>query len=178
MKYIANIISGIRIVLSISLLFLINHTAAFILTYILCGLSDILDGYIARKTNTQSIVGARLDSIADFMMYGVIVYSMLTWTRAHMIVLLSILISIFLLRILNIIIAAYKYHAFVMLHTWGNKLAGLLVFTAPLLFVMWQSSTVILWIGFICGFTAIEETVIHLTSKEVNLNRRTIFLDR
>lgn len=39
----------------------------FYLMYLLCGLSDMIDGTIARKTNTASKFGAKLDTAADFV---------------------------------------------------------------------------------------------------------------
>lgn len=67
MKHLPNIISTIRIPLSISLILFIHHSLIFITIYLFCGVSDILDGYIARKTKSQSILGAKLDSIADLL---------------------------------------------------------------------------------------------------------------
>ena len=37
----------------------------FYAIYILCGISDVLDGYIARKSNSVSKSGAFIDSIAS-----------------------------------------------------------------------------------------------------------------
>ncbi|HGH0401081.1 TPA: CDP-alcohol phosphatidyltransferase family protein [Clostridioides difficile] len=40
----------------------------FWICYFWCGISDILDGLIARKLRQQSGIGAKLDSIADFIL--------------------------------------------------------------------------------------------------------------
>src|ERR671922_1716549 len=34
---------------------------------VLAGASDVFDGYVARRTQTASTLGARLDTVADFM---------------------------------------------------------------------------------------------------------------
>lgn len=39
--------------------------------YLLCGLSDVLDGAIARRTGTVSRLGERLDTIADIVFVAV-----------------------------------------------------------------------------------------------------------
>ena len=44
----------------------------------ICGLSDVLDGIIARKTNTASSFGARLDTIADFIFVTVLLIKILS----------------------------------------------------------------------------------------------------
>ena len=63
----ANIITLFRIAASIVLLFCPVFAPAFYVLYIAAGLSDMLDGFVARKTDTVSKLGARLDTIADFV---------------------------------------------------------------------------------------------------------------
>ncbi|MDP4118803.1 MAG: CDP-alcohol phosphatidyltransferase family protein, partial [Bacillota bacterium] len=45
----------------------------FWICYLLGGLSDLLDGFVARRLNQQSAAGAKLDSIAD-MVFGVAIF--------------------------------------------------------------------------------------------------------
>jgi len=54
-KHIPNIITLARIVLASSLLFVSPLGVAFVVIYLLCGFSDILDGYIARRTHTEAL---------------------------------------------------------------------------------------------------------------------------
>ena len=54
---IANFITAIRIVCSIALLFFPVFSPAFYTLYIVAGISDILDGTVARKTGTSDILG-------------------------------------------------------------------------------------------------------------------------
>ncbi|MGM9947481.1 CDP-alcohol phosphatidyltransferase family protein [Floccifex sp.] len=60
----ANTITLIRILCSLILLFCPMNWFYFF--YLVAGISDGLDGWIARKTHTESEYGAKLDSIADF----------------------------------------------------------------------------------------------------------------
>ena len=48
----ANIITGIRIVCSIALLFCPVFSPAFYALYLTAGVSDMIDGTVARKTGT------------------------------------------------------------------------------------------------------------------------------
>ena len=73
----ANLITLLRIAGTISLLFLKPLSAVFFLIYALTGLTDVLDGWIARKTKTAGDFGARLDSIADLLFYTVILIRLL-----------------------------------------------------------------------------------------------------
>jgi CDP-diacylglycerol--glycerol-3-phosphate 3-phosphatidyltransferase len=63
----ANIVTGSRILLSILLLFFPAFSTWFYVIYLICGLTDMVDGTIARKTNAVSEFGSRLDTIADFV---------------------------------------------------------------------------------------------------------------
>ena len=65
MKQIPNILSAVRIALSFLLLALTKDTALFLIVYLIIGISDILDGWLARSLHVQSELGAHLDSIGD-----------------------------------------------------------------------------------------------------------------
>jgi len=60
MKHIANIITDSRIVFSIALLFFPPLSSAFFVLYAAAGLTDMIDGTVARKTNTVSDFGEDL----------------------------------------------------------------------------------------------------------------------
>ena len=64
----ANALTVSRIVLSIALLAPPALSPAFLLICALAGVTDMLDGYVARRTGTESELGARLDSIADLIL--------------------------------------------------------------------------------------------------------------
>ena len=53
-KHIANIITGSRMVLSLPLLLIPLTSAWFYALYLICGLSDMIDGSVARRTKSAS----------------------------------------------------------------------------------------------------------------------------
>ena len=64
------IINGItisRILLGLPIILALEHgkNDIFILLLVIGGISDFLDGYLARKFNLQSVLGAKLDPLAD-----------------------------------------------------------------------------------------------------------------
>ena len=63
----ANIVTSLRIVCSIALLLFPVFSRAFYALYLTAGLSDMVDGWIARRTHTASELGAKLDTIADIV---------------------------------------------------------------------------------------------------------------
>ena len=78
----ASCISCLRIVLIVPIVYLLNqgwwgdspsfyNYLAFGL-FVIAGLTDYLDGYIARKTNTETQLGALLDLIADKLLVSLV----------------------------------------------------------------------------------------------------------
>ena len=67
----ANVITGIRILVSAALLLCPVFSPIFYAMYLIAGLSDMADGIVARKTNSVSEFGSRFDSIADFVFVAV-----------------------------------------------------------------------------------------------------------
>ena len=63
----ANGITFFRILCSLALVFCTPLSLPFFVFYAVAGLSDIFDGLIARKTNTATKFGAKLDTFADIV---------------------------------------------------------------------------------------------------------------
>ena len=70
-KQIANIITSSRFLGSICLLLCPVFSFDFYMMYLFCGITDMVDGTIARKTKSVSETGARLDSVADVVFVAV-----------------------------------------------------------------------------------------------------------
>ncbi len=176
-EIVPNCLTLIRILFSLVLLFVRPFGTAFFILYIICGSTDILDGYVARKTGTASKLGARLDTISDFIMAGVLFFKLLPVLRLPSAIIIWIVV-IGMVRLVSIIAAFIKYNTFAMLHTYGNKATGLLLFLTPILLL---NNASILWmylVGSVASLSALEELAIHLTSEELLLNRKSIFIDR
>ena len=73
----ANIITGLRIVISAVLLFCPAFSPVFYVLYLFAGFSDIIDGAVARRTNTAGEFGAKLDTAADFVFAAVCMLKLL-----------------------------------------------------------------------------------------------------
>lgn len=66
-----NFITFLRIIGALWLCFIRPFTTAFYVVYTICGISDMLDGWVARMTGSAGEFGAKLDSIADLLFYSV-----------------------------------------------------------------------------------------------------------
>lgn len=165
----ANIITITRIILSVILIILKPYTNLFLIIYTICGITDVLDGYVARKTNTQSELGARLDTIADIIFLSVmtiILFPIITQKQSYII----FLIIIAIIRIISILIIIKKYKKFAMLHTYSNKLTGLLLFTLPYFIFKINLDFIIYGICIIALLSAVEELIINLKSKKLDVD--------
>lgn len=177
MKKIPNIITILRIVFSLILLFLDPGLIPFLIIYCLAGFTDILDGFIARKTHTTSKLGAKLDSIADLVFVAVLIYSYISDIIDSKITLIIIAI-IALIRIISIVIALVRYHKPAFIHTYLNKLTGLVLFFFPFLLLILEIEIIAYIIGSIALLASLEELMINLTSLELNLDRKSIILKK
>ena len=77
-KNVANILTIFRILGSILLLFFPVFSKEFYSIYLLCGFSDMIDGTIARKTNSASEFGAKMDTVADIVFVAVSLIKLLS----------------------------------------------------------------------------------------------------
>ncbi len=130
-KYIANIITGSRIIFSLPLLFIPLSSAWFYVFYLFCGLTDMIDGTIARKTETSSKFGARLDTVADF------VFMFVCWIKIlpliHIPVWLWVWITLVsLIKIFNIVLVFIHKKKLISIHSVLNKITGFALFLLPL----------------------------------------------
>ena len=78
---IANLLTACRILLSILILFYPAFYPMFYALYLSAGLTDMFDGVIARKTNTVSEFGSKLDTVADFILFVVCMVKLLPVIR-------------------------------------------------------------------------------------------------
>ena len=130
---IANIITGFRILISIALLFCPVFSPAFYVLYLIAGVSDMIDGIIARRTNTVSEFGARFDTASDFVFVVVCLIKMLPVVSMPIWLCVWIVI-IALIKIVNIISGCIVQRKLVAIHSVMNKVTGVLLFVLPLTF--------------------------------------------
>ena len=128
----ANIITILRILGTLLLSVTNPLTTEFYVIYTMTGVTDVLDGYIARKTNTVSELGSKLDSAADLMFYGIMVYRLLPILSELLPVgIWYTLTGIVILRVFTYVFTAIKYKEFMSNHTYFNKMTGLCAFSVP-----------------------------------------------
>ena len=129
MKQLPNIITLLRIAGSLGLLLCDVTDVVFWIIYGLCGISDIADGWLARKLKCITKKGALLDSLADICFVACCAWKLLPilelpqwlWLWAGVIV---------VIKIVNQISALVMYGHCCFPHTTANKATGFLLFIA------------------------------------------------
>ena len=130
-KNIANIITGIRILGSILLMYMPVFSVPFYTVYLICGLSDMVDGAVARKNNSGSSFGARLDTAADFLFAAVSLAKLLPYIPVPGWLWVWIAV-IALIKTVNIGLGFIRSKRLVSVHSTMNKVTGFLLFLLPL----------------------------------------------
>ena len=161
----ANAITGLRILVSVVLLFCPVFSPVFYALYLIAGLTDMIDGTIARKTNTVSEFGARFDSIADFVFAAVCLIKILpvmdfpiwlyVWTAV-----------IALIKMINVISGYVIQKRYVAVHTIMNKVTGVLLFMLPLTLTIVPLRYSGILICSAATFAAVQEGCFIRTEKE------------
>ena len=164
-KHLANILTGCRILGSILLLVFPAFSVAFYITYLFCGLSDMIDGTIARKTNSTSKFGSQLDTIADLIFVAASLFKLLPaihipgwlWIWGGVIA---------VIKISNIIWGYVSKKQFISLHTIMNKATGLLLFLLPFTISFVELKYTAIVVCSIATFSAIQEGVYVIVDSE------------
>ena len=127
----ANLITGIRVLASVGLLFCPALSPSFFALYLLAGLTDMIDGPVARKTHTATAFGAKLDTAADILFAAACLVKLLPVLNIPLWMFIWIGL-IALIKIMNIVSGFVIRKRFVSVHTPMNKATGALLFLLPL----------------------------------------------
>jgi CDP-diacylglycerol--glycerol-3-phosphate 3-phosphatidyltransferase len=148
----------------------------FIIVYIAIGITDVLDGLIARMLGCESDFGAKLDSIADFVFYSIFVFVLLKLYFSMLeIAHLFALMAVVFIRLINMLLTKLKYKKVVFIHTIANKASGVIIYFMPIVFLFTRNDIIIWIVLTIVLIAAIEELLITVKYTKPDLNRTSIF---
>ncbi len=142
--HLADLITGIRILCGILILFVPAFSGWFYVLYLLGGLSDAIDGMVARKLGQASDFGAKLDTIADFI-FAIAVFVKIAGVVLVPAWLMVWAVLIIVIKIMNVIAGLLKHGKFVTVHSTLNKVCGGIIFLLPLILggnFAWQAKVV------------------------------------
>jgi len=169
LKQLPNLMTIFRIAGSILLLYLEPLSLVFFILYLLCGASDMLDGFIARRFRVISRFGAALDSMADTVFVFVLACILLPLVILPFFIWLW-LAGITVIKLTSLITGFFKYRSFAFLHTYANKIAGITLFLFPLAYGIWREHAAAS-AGILCAIAsiaALEELIINITASKLD----------
>ena len=131
-KNLANIITSIRLVGAICLIFIETLSKPYFIIYVICGVTDAIDGFVARKLNIVSDFGSKLDSVSDLLFSGIMLAKILpiliAKTPSYVPILIYIAVGI---RALCYLFVGIRFRQFSSRHTIYNKIITGLMFFLP-----------------------------------------------
>jgi len=177
MKHVPNILSAIRLISVIPLLIFAPFSAPFMTVYVIAGISDMIDGPIARKFNVTSEFGAKLDSVADVSLVMVVLFRLMPHVEISRGITVWIFIAI-ATKFTAALIGFIKYKQLVILHNYANKFFIFALFFFPVLHLYFEANHILTVMIILAMLAFGEEIVINLTSKELDLDHKGIFFNK
>jgi CDP-diacylglycerol--glycerol-3-phosphate 3-phosphatidyltransferase len=171
-----NCITAVRLMGTVVLLLTAPLSAAFFLLYVLCGVSDALDGWVARATDSSTELGAKLDSVADLLFYLVLLVKLLPILRRALPLWIWYLLGgVLTLRLAAYLTAAVKFKRFASVHTRLNKLTGLAVFLLPCALLLPWVTEYCVGACLLAGSASAQELYLHLSRDTYQTNKKALF---
>ena len=165
-KHIASLVTGARILFSLPLILIPFPSTRFYVFYLLCGLSDMIDGTIARRTETVSKFGARLDTAADFIF--MLVCSVRILPHIHPPVWLWMWIAaIALIKILHTAAVLICKKRLLSIHSVLNKITGFALLLLPLTLTFVEVTYIVLAICVLATVAVSQEIYLVKKGREV-----------
>ena len=169
---IANLLSFLRLSLVPALVWLAleGYAEWFLAVLAVSLMSDILDGYLARKLNQVSDFGAKLDSWGDSLTYASMIFGLYQIWPAIFTEQKAYLLSATLSFIIPLMFALKKFGEYPSYHTWGAKVAAVLIAPAYYMLILIDADT---WFRMVILFyllVAAEEILITLILKSPATN--------
>lgn len=164
MVNIANILSGARLLIAPLMLVCAwtERAGLFLVCWVAALASDALDGYIARRLNQVTELGARLDSWGDWAIYLCVPLS-IWWLWPGIIFREAVYVAVILASLIIPVLCGYvKFRRLTSYHTWGSKTSAFLLSTTILVMIFNGPSWPFRLSTVFFVFSALEEIAVTL----------------
>ena len=159
-----NALSLLRILLSVGLFWTAPLSIWFWILYGICGVSDVLDGWLARRWDAVTHTGQLLDSVGDVGFFLAILICFFpqwqSWTQYWV-------LAILFIRVFALLLSVCRFQIVPFLHTVLNKITGLLLFLFPVLYGLFGFSVPAVGVCFAASLAALEEVGILCVQKRL-----------
>lgn len=159
-----NLVSLLRILIA-PVLFafaLLGMETWFLGTLIFSGITDVVDGYLARRFDMITKLGSHLDSWGDFVIYSTMaICAWIIWPEITQRELLYYAIMVFSF-LLPAQVGLVKFGKFTGYHTWTVKIAVLTAFIAYILLYAEIAAWPFALASILCAIAGLEEILMTL----------------
>ena len=156
----ANLLTSIRIACGLLLLLFPAFSGWYYLLYLTGGLTDAIDGTVARKLGQETDFGAKYDTAADFIFAVAVLIRIMSAVHFPSWLLIWICL-IFAVKVAGLLLGLLRYRRLVAVHSALNKVCGVAVFLPPLFIggdYAWQAKALILiLVCLLASVAAIDE---------------------
>lgn len=178
MKNLPNIITSVRLIAALVLMvecIFGNAAPHFLALFIAAGVSDMLDGYVARRFNWCTDFGARLDSISDLSLYiSVFVFLCLNCT-ADINKCIPVLILGAAAQTIHLILSYCKFQQFPAYHSTFSRCMAYLMFFGLIAYWKSQNATILPALALFWVACSLEGMIITAILKRATINVSSIF---
>ena len=173
---IPNILSFLRLALVPVLVGLALVKAGQLFLWVLAFslLSDVLDGYLARKLNQVSELGAKLDSWGDVLTYASMIFGLFSIWPSIFADQAPFLFAAMLSFTVPVAVALRKFGGYPSYHTWGAKIAAVLIAPAYYVLILYGYDDFFRLVILFHILVAIEEMIITIILKQRRSNVRSV----
>ncbi len=133
-------------------------------------LSDVLDGFLARKLNQVSELGAKLDSWGDVLTYASMIFGLFAIWPAVFTEQAAFLFAAMLSFTVPLALALRKFGGYPSYHTWGAKIAAVLIAPAYYVLILFGADEFFRLVILFHILVAVEEMAITLILKKRRSN--------
>jgi len=168
------VLSVSRIFLSFALLFVEPLSDIFLIILAAAFVTDVFDGYLARRWHVESTFGSRMDSLGDLIMMVILMVVLLIniefkdW-------MIFLIVSVLVIRSSGFIIGVIRFKQLAFVHTLMNKLTTLFIVLSPFFLRLFGLDVTVVVVGGVALVAAIEYLYVNATSKEYDPDRRSAF---
>lgn len=173
-KHAANLITCVRIVLAPVLLSFTAVTKTYLILLTVCGLSDLLDGIVARATKTVSTLGSFLDTVGDVLLYSSAV-KLFVLQQPKTFAFLWWMIAAMLMHLCASVIGKMRFQKMYFIHNAASKVWGVMMFLLPFAIFFRASEYWLMGICLAASCSAVDALLIQLFSKRPMPDARSFF---
>jgi len=176
-KAIPDMLSFSRMGLALVLLLTEPLSLPFLAILAVCGLTDVLDGLVARRLDACTEHGHTIDSIADAVLVVVLLYCIIPvvqWEAWMIIWIIAIAVT----RLTAFGIGSRRHGRPAFVHTYLNKLAGASLFLAPFLIALIGAPVAVALVCSVASISAAEYLYINVSSEDYDPDLQSAFIGR